>query len=196
MAFIDVRLAEEVAYGFSGGPTWSTLLIQMQNGEEVRNAQWLYPKQQYSANYENVPKEMQVEILKAFHACKGRFHVFRFKDWNDYVATLEPIYPVQGTRTPVQLIKSYTLGTETSTRLIQAVVSCDVFNSSGVKVQGVIDLTTGKFTPTANWGTDTFSWSGEFDVWVRFDNDYNAFTIGAWESHSANVDLIEVRRKT
>lgn len=45
---------------------------------------------------------------------------------------------------------------------------------------------------TAITGTPT--WSGEFDVWVRFDSDYNAFTIGDIDAHSADIELVEVRR--
>ncbi|AMW36137.1 hypothetical protein [Xanthomonas phage XAJ2] len=196
MAFLNQRLSEEVAYGFSGGPSWQTLIIEMDNGNEARNAQWLYPKHRYTAAYEDIAETARDAILQAFHACRGRLHAFRFKDWNDYKAVSEPVINIQvGTRNPAQLIKAYEFGTEQSTRLIQAVSSATLIGPNGANVPGSVDLTTGLFTPSANWAAGSYFWSGEFDVWVRFDNDYNAFTIGSWQHHSANIELVEVRRR-
>ena len=43
--------------------------------------------------------------------------------------------------------------------------------------------------------TGTPTWSGEFDVWVRFDSDLLQFTIGDVDDDSSmTFDLVEVRR--
>ena len=84
MAYINTRLSECVAYGFSGGPEWSTMMVTLANGREQRNGQWLFPKHRYSAQYMNLDSDAQPVVLGAFHACRGRLHCFRFKDWNDY----------------------------------------------------------------------------------------------------------------
>lgn len=196
--FIDVRLSKSVAFGFTGGPEWSTSIVEMDNGREVRNGQWMYPRHRYSAEYPNLLDGARREVLEAFHAARGRLHAFRFRDWNDYLAVDEPLLPEIGTTTPVQLIKTYQLGPATSTRLIQAPTSCVVRDSSGAQVFGSVDTTTGLFTPASAWADDTFTWSGEFDVWVRFDSDYNAFVIGNRSGQSlvgtADIELVEVRR--
>lgn len=194
MAYINTRLDECVAYGFSGGPAWNTLVVNMDNGREQRNGQWLYPKHRYSAQFMNVRPQARDEILNAFHAARGKLHAFRFKDWNDYTATSEAIAPAIGTSTAVQLVKSYTFGSEVSTRLIQAPVSGAVIYKDGSPVSGTLDTATGLFTPSAPWAAGSYTWSGEFDVWVRFDSDYNAFTIGDWQAHTADIELVEVRR--
>lgn len=193
MAFIPTRLSECVAYGFSGGPAYLTDVIPMDNGGEQRNQRWLYPRHSYSAEYLNLSVEAQGEILAAFHAARGRLHAFRFKDWNDYEARAEPLAPAVGTSTPVQLIKTYQFGGEATVRLIQAPVSA-VIRRSGVVVAGTLELQTGLFTPAAPWAAGVYTWDGEFDVWVRFDSDYNAFAIGAPNARTAEVVLIEVRR--
>lgn len=193
MAFINTRLDDCVAYGFSGGPEWNTTVVKMDNGTEQRNAQWLYPNHRYTAQYMNLRPEHRDTILGAFHACRGQLHVFRFKDWNDYQATNEPLAPSIGTMTPVQLIKTYVFGSEDSTRLIQAPVSATVFRN-GAPVSGSLDTSTGLFTPSSNWVAGTHTWSGEFDVWVRFESDFNAFTINNWQAHTADISLVEVRR--
>jgi uncharacterized protein (TIGR02217 family) len=133
-------------------------------------------------------------VLAAFHACRGQLHAFRFKDWNDFQAVNEPLAPAVGTTTPVQLVKTYSFGGEATTRLIQAPVVGAVVRADGVAVAGTLDTETGLFTPGAAWAGSVFTWTGEFDVWVRFASDFNAFTIGNWQAHTVDIELIEVRR--
>lgn len=196
--FIDHRLSTKVAMGFSGGPEWSTAIVEMDNGREVRNGQWMYPRHRYTAEYDHLLDDARSEVLAAFHAARGRLHAFRFRDWNDYQADAEPLLPTVGTTDAVQLVKTYQLGPATSQRLIQAPTSCIVRDSAGAQVAGSVDTTTGLFTPASAWADDTFTWSGEFDVWVRFDSDYNAFTLSDRSRRqfmgTANIELVEVRR--
>jgi len=194
MAFIDTRLDECVAYGFTGGPEWSTMVVQMDNGREQRNGQWMYPRHRYAAQYMNLNAEGRDAILSAFHAARGQLHVFRFKDWNDFEAVDQPLAPVIGTTTPVQLVKTYSLGTQTSTRLVQAPLPEVVIRRNGTAVAGMLDTQTGLFTPANPWVAGNYTWSGPFDVWVRFASDYNAFAIGSWNAHTADIELVEVRR--
>lgn len=181
MSYIGTRLDDCVAYGFTGGPEWSTLVVPLDNGREQRNGQWLYPRHRYSAQYQNLAAADRNTILTAFHAARGKLHAFRFKDHNDFTATAQPLVSVNGT---LYLGKAYTFGSETSYRLIQAPVTATL---SGA---GSVDMTTGVVTG-AN-PADT--WTGTFDVWVRFDSDYNAFAIGNYDAHTADIELIEVRR--
>lgn len=195
MAFIDIRLSDCVAYGFQGGPEWSTQLVELENGREQRNADWLYPKHRYSAQYMNLRREDQSEILAAFHAARGRLHCFRFKDWNDYETEGRGVLlpNLDSENGAAQLFKTYTFGTETSYRMIQAPVDAQVFRN-GVAFPGELDLNTGLFTPDGEWDEASYTWEGEFDVWVRFGSDYNAFAIGNLNAHTTDVELVEVLR--
>src|SRR5574341_1255726 len=106
MSYIDAQLSERVAYGFKSGPSYQTLIVQMDNGREQRNGQWLFPKMRYSAQYVNFKEAERFEILSAYHACRGRLHAFKFKDWLDPAAVNEALAPSIGTSTPVQLVKT------------------------------------------------------------------------------------------
>lgn len=199
MTYVNTRLSDCVAHGFSGGPEWSTLVVPMDNGREQRNGQWLYPKHRYSAQYMNFDLPDQQAVLAAFHAMRGQLHVFRFKDWNDYTAESENgdwlplLAPQIGTMTPAQLLKNYSMGAQTTTRLIQAPVAGAVPLRNGSPVAGTLDTATGLFTPSSNWLAGTYTWAGEHDVWVRFASDFNSFT-NANRAHTADIELVEVRR--
>ena len=62
-------------------------------------------------------------------------------------------------------------------------------------VAGTLDLLTGEFTPTAPWAAGSYTWSGEFYVWVHFTNDYNSFTINSWRASTADLELEEDKRR-
>jgi len=192
--FIDTRLPECVAYGFQGGPEWNTAIVELDNGGEVRNGQWRYPRMRYSAAFNNLSAAGQREVMAAFYAARGRLYAFRINDPLDNVAEAEPIAPAIGTTDAVQLTRTYRLGPEAATRRIQAIVTAVIRNSAGTAVAGSLDAGKGLFVPAAAWADDDYTWSGEFDVWVRFDSDHNAFTLGDLDAHSADIELVEVRR--
>jgi uncharacterized protein (TIGR02217 family) len=189
MAYINTRLSERVAYGFAGGPEWNTPIVHLANGREQRNASWLFPKHRYTAQYMNINAAFRDEILSAFHACRGQLHAFRFRDANDYRhgdGDGSPVFvEVAGVW---RMAKQYTFGSETSARLIQAPVSGTIALSGGSLAN--LDYETGIYSGDATGLT----WTGEFDVWVRFASDYNAFSIGNLNAHTADIELIEVRR--
>jgi len=196
MSYVNHRLSTCVAYGFTGGPEWSTLIVPLDNGREQRNGQWLYPKHRYSAQYMNFDRAEQQEVLNAFQAMRGRLHCFRFKDHGDFEATAEVQAPAIGTTTPMQLVKTYAFGSEDATRLIQAPVDGTLtMTKDGLPFTAfTLDEETGLVIPDATWGAGVYLATFQFDVWVRFDSDYNAFTIGNLDAHTADIELIEVRR--
>lgn len=113
----------------------------------------------------------------------------------DYAASNEFIVTAQGTKTPAQLTKTYSFGGQGVSRLIQAPVSGTVkmFNADGVTpISGTCDYGTGLFTPANNWPGATAAWTGQFDVWVRFMNDYGAFTAVRQDLLTADIELLEV----
>lgn len=197
MGYINAILDDQVAYGFEGGPEYNTGKVDLENGLQVRNGTWKYPRHRYNASFEDIPEEVRDYLIEVFHACRGSLHSFKFKDWNDYTAENEPLQVLTGIL-PVQLYKTYQFGNAYTVRLIQAVVpgTIVVKDNTGTTVDGVVDSETGMFYPNAAWdASKTYSWSGEFFVWVHFEDDYNAMTIKAWRNHTADVDLEEDRRK-
>jgi uncharacterized protein (TIGR02217 family) len=148
----------------------------------------------YSAAFNNLSAAGQREVMAAFYAARGRLYAFRFNDPLDNVAEGEPIAPAIGTTDAVQLTRTYRLGPEAATRRIQAIATAVIRDSAGTAVAGSLDAGKGLFVPAAAWADDDYTWSGEFDVWVRFDSDHNAFTLGDLDAHSADIELVEVRR--
>lgn len=195
MGFINAILDDQVAYGFEGGPAYSTGTVDLENGLEVRDGAWVYPRHQYSASFANIPEDVRDYLIEVFHACRGKLHSFKFKDWNDYTAEAEPLQVPTGTTNAVQLYKTYTFGPAYTVRPVQAVQAATIRTPGGAVVAGTLDPNTGMFVPAAAWAAGVHTWSGTFFVWVHFEDDYNAMTINSWRNHTANVDLVEDKRK-
>ncbi len=193
MARINERISECVSSQFTGGPRYRTDTVPLDNGRQVRNRRWLYPKHEYAAEFLNFEPDDRDEVLRFMHAAGGSWLAFRFKDWMDYTATNEPLSPEIGTQTPVQLVKTYEAGGHTSQRIIQAIVSATI-RMDGDPVAGELDMELGLFTPDADWELGTYTWSGEFDVWVHFTEDYNPFTATDKSAWTAQITLEEDRQ--
>jgi hypothetical protein len=113
-------------------------------------------------------------------ACRGMAHAFRVRIPPYCTATNEPLVTVAGT---TYLSKAHAFGGETAYKLVQAPVTATL---SGA---GSVDMDTGIVTGAAPGDT----WSGTFDLWMRFDSDWNAITAitnGVWEK---DIELIEDR---
>lgn len=202
MGFINAILDEQVDYGFEGGPEYSNEIIDLENGYEYIDSAWNYARHRYSASFGNIKDSERDYIISVFHVCRGRRHYVKFKDWNDYTAVDEPLQVQAGTTNPVQLYKTYQPEDPVSglpwpawtIRPIQAVKTAVVKSPGGSPVAGTLNTETGVFTPSSAWGSGSYSWSGEFYVWVRFDADYNSMVINSWQANTAKVELIEVKR--
>lgn len=194
MARIDERLNDCVSQQFTGGPRFKTNTVLMDSGDEVRNRRWVYPKHEYSAQFLNFNEADRDDIIAMQHVAAGSWLDFRFKDWMDFTATDETLAPVVGTTTPVQLIKTYTKGAFTSQRIIQAVLTATIYRN-GVAVAGTLDDELGTFVPNFVWVAGTFMWSGTFDVWVHFTEDYNPFSATDLHHWTAPILLEESRQR-
>lgn len=206
MAFINALLDEEVAYGFEGGPEYFTGETMLENGLRIADSGWEYPRHKYRAQFDNLGDDAREAIINVFHACRGKRHSFKFKDWNDYEAVEAPLAvpaALIGTTAVVQLYRTYSFGEAYTIRPIQALAPLlpthGVFKKVGVvltPVPGTFDLNLGTFTPTSAWEAGTvYVWSAEFYLWVHFADDYNAFTINSWRASTANIELEEDKRE-
>ena len=185
MAFIDYRLETCVAYGFVGGPEWSTEVVHFDNGNQQRNAMWAYPKHRYSAQYLNLQAEDREEVMRAFYAARGQLHNFRFKDHNNHSGVAQPFQLIGGLW---RMVKEHDMGSETAYQLVQAPVAGQVSLSGGSLAN--LNFATGVYTGDAS----AITWTGEFDIWVHFASDYNAFAINNLDAHTADIELEETRR--
>lgn len=192
MAFLETRLSDCVAAGFQVVPAYNTRIVPLDNGKEKRNANWPFAKRRFSAMYQNFTPADFAELLACFHVCLGSAYSFRFKDWSDYKATNEPLgnAPASGSA-PVQLSKSYTFGGSTVTRAITKPVSATVY-VAGVGKAGTVDTATGLFTPSTAWaGGGALTWTGEFDIAVRWASDEMPTSLETAGLMSTTAELIE-----
>lgn len=206
MAFVETpRFPETMSYNSSGGPQWSTHVVTLQGGAEKRNALWTYPRHLYNARYAVQKADDMETIFQWFYSMKGRFNGFRFKDWHDFTSATSNGTPTDTDQTlgtgdgaddTFQLIKNYTIGTETLARIISKPVSGTVVCSlDDVPEAGfTVDTTTGIVTFSSPPGGGVVVKAGyEFDVPVRFDIDHLPVTFDDWEIRSADIPIVELR---
>ena len=194
MSFIEQRLLDRLAIGTQGGPTWSTRQVALASGIVRRNAQRSRPLYRYSILYQNLLPEYYQDVIDAFNACRGGAFAFRLRDPVDFEAVDEPFAIGTGASQTVQLVKSYPWGTESVARPIRKPNAGVVIRANGVVLPGAtVNTTTGIATFTAPAG-QSVTWTGTFDVPVRFESDQ---LIGSFNRAaqvvilSADVPLVE-----
>lgn len=198
MIFNDARLLDCVSYGSEFAMAFNTQIVQLRSGAERRNANWASPLGQYSVNYNALKEQDHLLVLRAHRASMGSLIPFRFKDWTDFTATQEEIGIGDGTvAQSFQLIKTYTFGTIDFSRLITKPVSATVtVYVDGIEVSATVDYSTGLVLVDAD-EDGVVTWSGEFDVPVRFDDDQldvrPLARNGAGFILSSDVSLTEIR---
>jgi uncharacterized protein (TIGR02217 family) len=202
--FHDIRFPEDISYGSSGGPEFSTSIITVSSGHEQRNSQWNQARARYNVAY-GVRSEAQLAALIAFFRARaGRAYAFRFRDWADYQSA--PVMTPQdmelgtgnGSNRAFALVKRYVSGGHQYQRFITRPVA----NTVLVSLQGA-EVTTG-WTLSSSTGIITFDAAPAsgvtvragfaFDVPARFDTDYLATSLDSYGIGSAlDVPIIEVR---
>jgi uncharacterized protein (TIGR02217 family) len=199
MAFIEVRFPTDIAYGCTGGPEYSTDIVITHGGYEQRNANWSQSRARYNVAH-GVKTQVQLDALIAFfRARKGRADGFRFKDWTDYQAAGQVLGTGNGSAQAFQLVKTYSNGGITETRVINKPVA----GSVAVYLDGVLQSPSAYTLDTAS-GVVTFNIAPalsasvtadfQFDVPVRFDTDRLAATLDTYGSHSwHDISLVGIR---
>lgn len=168
-----------IIYGTQGGVEFNTEIVEVNSGAETRNSVWNYAKGKWDFGDRKLSDTELTAIITFFRARKGRKQGFRFKDWADYndggAGILGLTGLSDGTAGPVQMVKKYVSGADTDYRLIRKPVAgtIKVFKNAVQIANWTIDTTTGLITLTAPLPAvnDVMTWTGEFDVPVRFDTD-------------------------
>lgn len=186
-AFDEVQLPTNLAAGAKGGPGFSTRVVQTGSGYEYRNAMWSVGLARYNIGHGLKHEADMIALIAFFRARQGKARGFRFKDWSDYQATSQPIF--QNPDGDYQLAVQYFDSVNPVTRWIsKPVVGTVTFSEPGIS----LDYTTGICTGGVLDGTQT--WSGQFDVPVRFDTDQMEYTTHFFDVLEwAQIPLVEVR---
>jgi uncharacterized protein (TIGR02217 family) len=195
--FNETRLLDCVSYGSQFGQEFNTRITTLKSGHERRNANWTLPLGRYSVSYDALAPADHPLVRGAHMSCMGSLIAFRFKDWTDYQAQRQQIGIGTGTPQTLQLVKNYTFGPLSLARTIKKpVVSTVVIYGYDLPLAAAVDYTTGLVTVTAPTGAP-ITWSGEFDVPVRFESDRLDVDPIALRNNeyilSADVDLVEDR---
>jgi uncharacterized protein (TIGR02217 family) len=208
MAFHEIRFPDNISRGARGGPERRTQIVELASGDEERNASWANSRRRYDAAYGIRRADDLAAVVAFFEARNGRLYGFRWKDWGDYksclpsgvpAATDQTIGTGDGTTTVFQLVKAYSSGAQTWTRMITKPVAGTVT----VALDGVsqaagwlVDATTGQITFTTAPASGVIVSAGfEFDVPVRFDTDQLDVTHDIERLGSiTSISLVEVRR--
>jgi len=207
MAIPAYRLPPDVEEGAQGGPEFATVIQEAVSGQEQRIKVWAKCRAKYDIGYSVLNSDDPVgsyrAVLALFYGHNGRLRAFRFKDWSDYQAEDTSFGTGDGSDTTFQLSKTYdpslillnTPGSFTYTREIYLLATTPV-----IKVNGVTQTVTTHYTISAN-GLVTFvtpptnghalTWTGEFDIPVRFDVDHLPVVMNV--NSIAQIGSIELR---
>jgi len=208
MAFHEVRFPDNISRGAVGGPMRKTRLVELESGDEERNAIWADSRRKYNAAYGIRKIDELAAVTAFFEARGGRLYGFRWKDWADYKSCLPTGVPASGdqqigtgdgVKTDFQLVKVYASAPATYVRTIKKPVTGSVMVAVGGVDQPsgwTVDTTTGIVSFAAAPASGLAITAGfQFDVPVRFDTDYLPVTQKIERLGSiTSIPLIEVRK--
>lgn len=189
------RFPDQIAYGSSGGPQYSTTVTTTRSGHESRNVNWEQSRAQFDVAYGVRKQEDLEDLIEFFHAVAGRAYGFRFWDPGDYKSCQTHQTPSSTDQTldhdgsvTTQLIKTYSRGSFSRVREIRKPVSGTVV----VAVEGAettaysLDTTTG-----------VISWDHIAYAVVAVDTANNVVEISGDQTGSLNAgDSIEISGST
>jgi uncharacterized protein (TIGR02217 family) len=179
MAVDNARLPPEVEIGAQGGPLFKTTVLVAASGDEQRIPEWDTCRGEWDIGYGIRGKVLLLQVIAFFRAVLGKAFSFRFKDWGDFEATDENFGTGDGSTTQFPLKKTYSSFSD-----VPAVVRSYVRLIKLPRTSGLVIKDNG--TPTVLYtllaggiiqfnsapaNGHALTWTGEFDVPVRFDVD-------------------------
>lgn len=172
MAFLPQRineLVEEVSLQSVGGPQFSTTVVTTAAGGEQRNINWSASRGRWEFGDRIVNRDELDALLDHFQEAAGKGNSFPFKDFADY-----RVKPGQGAAklTPVglKLVKLYGTGLTIRERIIVLPRDFEVRVDGEVR-EASVDPITGVLSIVGGADPALITWTGDFDVKVRFDTD-------------------------
>ncbi len=215
--FHETQLPVGIALEAKGGGGFLTSVVMAASGFEQRNIFWEQTRSKYDIGFVNKNAAYKDSLISFFLNRFGKAYGFRFRDWADYHATGELVGVGTGSTQNLQLVKTYTSGGYSFTRKIRKPVTDAVKDAHGNNVTNTVhiyydgteqsassspviwslDYTTGILTTHASNGV-VITWSGQFDIPVRFDTDDQQITTHISDKGPAlyswpTIPLIELR---
>jgi uncharacterized protein (TIGR02217 family) len=192
MSFAEVRIDDNlIIYRTAGGPASSTDIVVVDSGFEYRNAVWSMPLGRWDLGERSMMPADFAVMKQFFHARQGKAQGFRFKDWADYKDEGGGVLgAIAGSTTTFQMYKNYASGgTTVSRKISKPVTGIKVFRDGALDSGATVDLTTGIVTPTLTTGALT--WTGQFDLPVRFDTDQLRAEFLAASGHGGAAQVVD-----
>lgn len=201
------RLPEGIERGSGFGPSFRNIIQEAISGNEQRFAQWTKCRGvgdlSYGLRASDDPLGDFAAILALWRAHFGSLLPFRFRDWSDYTATDEIFGTGDGTTTTFQLSKTYDpslilLGTAGSLFYVRDITLLD--GAPTISIDGVEKTVTTDYTinssglvtfTSAPANTKQLTWTGQFDVPVRFDIDQLPVILN--DSDLASIQSISIK---
>lgn len=196
-------------YGWEGGPSFSTRIVQKANGRERRNADWANAHYFFSLPFNNITQPQYVPILEMYLNRMGAWGCFLFRNPLDWWAQDAIFATAEPGQTEFQLGKMCIKDGVSFFRKIYALYLPDDSNpenaaesdievtANGSPVSVTVDPDRGVIvTDSPMSGGEVMRWTGGFSHWVRFNSDKLPFSIDnkSGEDYVVNgtVDLMEI----
>jgi uncharacterized protein (TIGR02217 family) len=171
----EVEFPPRIAFGASRTPTWATTLLETFGARDVAIQNWADVRHEYDVSLAIRTATDYVAVLEHFHQMRGRLFVFLLKDFLDFFVALDEGVSTHASGLTFQLQKRYGTVYPYDRKITRPVEGTATFyrTRAGVQVQ---------IFPTVNWDTgvitveydddgDTYQWTGEFRVPVRYGQD-------------------------
>lgn len=173
--FIDQRFPSQISFRTEFGPEFQTEVTTTSSGREYRKSlNFRERKKYYLAATIQSPEEVRI-LNDFFYLTKGKFSSFRFYDVLDNRLDNETIGIGDGHTKEFQLNKTYYYNGQ---KLFNKKIVCPIKATLKIFINGtictaysVLDRGVIKFI-TAPQNNAAIRVSCEFDIVVRFDNDY------------------------
>lgn len=192
MSYIDTFIPACGGYGWQGGPEFKTLIVEMRNGWERRNAEIANARHSFNIPYNNISPEDYAAIKQLHLIARGRLHNFKFIDELDSEADNEPFATGNGVQTVFQLRKLSAIDGVSYSRNVYVPLSGVVITNNGSVAAPTIDYDRGLVTfSSAPANGNVLRWTGRFALWVRFNQDDLPFSIDNLRVRSGQVSIIE-----
>jgi uncharacterized protein (TIGR02217 family) len=187
MTIPTYRLPPNIEAGAQFSPQFNNVIQESIAGNEQRFARWTKCRGKGDLSYgllDSADHDSDFRAIMAIYRAHFQELIpFRFKDWSDYTAEDEQFGTGDGATTAFQLVKIYDpslilLGIAGSTRYVRDINLLAPEVEAVIKIDGVTKTITTDYTISSS-GLVTFTsapasskpltWTGQFDVAVRFD---------------------------
>ena len=197
MSFIDARLPTQVELGAVRRDVETIEIVTTDGGWEQRNLRRAQSLLEFDLSYPHAGRDdaIYLAVKAMYKASRGGGLGFRFRDWSDYQADAAVLGTGDGVTTAFQLGIPYTAGSTTHTRRITRPISTvSIFIDGVITGAATVNYSTGavSISPAPADG-EVLTWTGEFDLPVRFDGALSIVGPATHLLHLEGITLVEIK---